>query len=348
VATISDVARIAGVSVSTVSHVVNGTRPVSDATRARIEAAIDETGYSQDGVARALRRSKTDSVGLVISDTGQPVFADMVRGVEHEARLAGFTLLLSNSAEDRDRQAESIQALRERRVDGLMVAPVAGTDHSLVDQMRQWRVPLVLVDRLTAPDVDQVGVENHDSMQQLVEHLIVRAHRRIGYVSGDLRVPVLDERKQGYLDAFAAHGVPLDETLIVQGTTQVDDTAATVRPLLLGPDRPTAFVGASMIISLGVMRALQEEGLEIPDDMAFAVFDEPAYADLFRPRLTSVVQPAFEIGREAMRLLLRRLSDPDAPPRTERLRPALIHRESCGCPAGTTAEWEVVPTGHQS
>ena len=102
----------------------------------------------------------------------------MVRGVEHEARSAGYTLLLSNSAEDPDREAESVRALRERRVDGLMVAQVAGSDHSLVDQLRSYGVPLVLIDRLTAPDVDQVGVENHDSMRQLVSHLIARGHER--------------------------------------------------------------------------------------------------------------------------------------------------------------------------
>jgi LacI family transcriptional regulator len=272
----------------------------------------------------------------------------MVRGVEHEARSAGFTLLLSNSAEDQEREAGSIQALRERRVDGLMIAPVAGTDHSLVDRMRQWRLPLVLVDRLSAPDVDQVGVENHESMKQLATHLIGLGHRRIGYVAGDRRVPVLDERQQGYVDALAEHDIPLDPSVIVEDTIDVEDSAAAVRSILLRPDRPTAFIAASMVISIGTMRALQREGLEIPSDMALCVFDEPAYADLFRPRLTSVVQPAFTIGREAMRLLLRRLAQPEAPPRTVRLRPTIVHRESCGCPPGRVAEWEVMPTGERT
>lgn len=347
-ATIVDVARIANVSLSTVSHVVNGTRPVSDATREKVLVAIQETGYEPHGVARALRRARTDTVGLVVSDTGQPVFADMVRGVEHEARAAGFTLLLANSAEDPEREAESVQALRERRVDGLLVAQVAGSGHSLVDQLRQRRTPLVLIDRLTAPDVDQVGVENHAPMKQLVSHLVARGHQRIGYVAGDTRVPVLDERKRGYVDALAAHGLAIDAELIVEGTITSDETAAAVRPLLLRPDRPTAFVAASMVISVGTMHALQDAELDIPEDIAFAVFDEPAHADLFRPRLTSVVQPAFDIGREAMRLLLRRLSQPDAPPRTVRLKPHIVHRESCGCPQGAAAEWEVMPTGQQS
>ena len=344
-ATIVDVARIANVSLSTVSHVVNGTRPVSEATRTKVLLAIEETGYEPDGVARALRRARTDTVGLVVSDTGQPVFAEIVRGVEHEARAAGFTLLLANSAEDLQREAESVQALRERRVDGLLVAQVAGSDHSLVDQLRRWRTPLVLIDRLTAPDVDQVGVENHEPMKQLVNHLVARGHKRIGYVAGDTRVPVLDERKRGYLEALAEHGIAIDPTLVIEGTITSEETMSTVRPLLLRLDRPTAFVAASMVISVGTMYALQDVGLRIPEDMAFVVFDEPAHADLFRPLLTSVVQPAFDVGREAMRLLLRRISHPDVRPRTVRLKPHIVHRESCGCPAGTAAEWEVMPDG---
>jgi LacI family transcriptional regulator len=348
VATIVDVAKIAHVSLSTVSHVVNGTRPVSDPTREKVLLAIEETGYEPHGVARALRRARTDTVGLVISDTGQPVFADMVRGVEHEARAAGFTLLLANSAEDLERQSQSVQALRERRVDGLLVAQVAGSDHSLVEQIQSTRTPLVLIDRLTAPEVDQVGVENDAPMRRLVDHLVGRGHRRIGYIAGDTRVPVLEERQRGYLDALAGHDIAVDPALIVRATVTSDETTEAVRPLLLRLDRPTAFVAASLVISMGTMRALLETGLRIPEDVAFVVFDEPEYADLFSPRLTCVVQPAFDIGREAMRLLLRRLSRPDAPPRTVRLKPHIVHRESCGCPEGAVAEWEVMPTGEQS
>lgn len=342
-ATIVDVARMANVSVSTVSHVVNGTRPVSEETRRRVEQAISETGYATDGVARALRRSRTDSVGLVISDTGQPVFAEMVRGIEHEARAKGFTLLLANSAEDPELERASIRALRERRVDGLLVAQVAGSDHALIDEMQARRTPLVLLDRLTVPDVDQVGVENRDPMCKLTTHLIRRGHRRIAYIAGDVRVPVLAERELGFRDALSAAGIAIVEELLVGGTSTIPETEAAVARVLARADRPTAIVAAGMILGVGALRALGAAGLRIPADMAFTVFDEPPYADLFEPRLTSVVQPAFAIGREAMRLLIRRIARPGAAPRTVRLKPELVHRASCGCPAGTLAEWEVVP-----
>ena len=212
-ATITDVARIAGVSVSTVSHVVNGTRTVGPETRGRVVAAIEETGYRQHAVARALRRARTDSIGLVVSDTGQPVFAEMVRGVEHEARAAGFTLLLANSAEDHDLERASVQALRERRVDGLLLAQVSGTDAELVRSMTADGLPVVLIDRLSIPEVDQVGVENAGPMRALVRHLIDTGHRRIALVAGDPGVPTLAERRSGYEQALETAGIRLDPAL---------------------------------------------------------------------------------------------------------------------------------------
>jgi LacI family transcriptional regulator len=341
-ATIADVARVAGVSMSTVSHVINQTRPVEDATRARVLSAIEETGYQRDGVARALRRSRTDSVGLVVSDTGQRVFAEMVRGIEHEARRAGFTLLLANSAEDHERERASIQALHERRVDGLLVAQVAGSDHSLVDRMRALRTPLVLIDRLTVPDVDQVGVENREAMRQLTSHLVERGHTRIAYVAGDMANPVLDERRDGFLDALGTER--RSDVRVIEGTSGLNDTADAVAALFDRRPRPTAIIGAGMLLGLGALSAIRRAGLRIPDDVAYAIFDEPPYAELFPPRLTSAIQPAFTIGREAMRLLLRRIAQPDAATRTVRLKPALVHGESCGCRPGTPAGWEVMPS----
>jgi LacI family transcriptional regulator len=340
--TIVEVARLAQVSVSTVSHVVNGTRPVSDATRARVMSAIATSGYSPHLGARALRRSRTDSIGLIVSDTGQPVFADMVRGVEHEARAAGFTLLLANSAEDRDLEQASVRALRERRVDGLLIAQVSGSEPALVQGLIDDALPLVLIDRLSSPNADQVGVENAGPMRSLVRHLIELGHRRIALVAGDPVVPTLAERHQGFREAFAEAGLELDPELVLPaGGVHQDQSRAAVRRALRRSDRPSAIVTASMVLSIGALEAIRDVGLSIPDDIAFVGFDEPAYADLFSPRLTSVVQPAFDVGRQGMRLLLRRIRERDAPVRTVRLMPRIAHRESCGCPPGSAQKLEV-------
>jgi LacI family transcriptional regulator len=334
-ATMNDVAALAGVSTTTVSHVMNGTRPVAGATRARVLEAIERAGYAPDVVARSLVRSRTDSIGLVVPDTSLPDFAGMVRGVEHECRSRGLTLLLANSAEDGERQLASIRALRERRVDGLLVAQVAAGEAASLDYLRRHRLPVVLLDRLLDPAIDQVGVANVKPMRSLVGHLIGRGHRSIGIVVGDDRPLTVAERLPGFRDAHAAAGLPVDERLVLRGAVTAEGARDATIELLRSEHRPTAVVATSLRMATGALGAIAELGLAIPGDLAFASFDEFPYADLFSPRLTAVEQPSFDIGREAMRLLARRMADNHASPETVRLEPRIVHRESCGCPPGT-------------
>ncbi len=331
-ATIVDVARLAGVSLSTVSHVVNGTRRVNDSTREKVLQAIRETSYTPHAAARALRRSQTDSVGLVVTDTGQPVFAEMVHGVEAEAAQAGFTLLLANSGEDPEREMQAVEALRERRVDGLVIARVAGCKGEIVELAKKHGVPLVLLDRLSDAKVDQVGVENVQPMRALVRHMAALGHRRIALVAGNLDVPTLRERHDGYTQALTDRDISFDPRLVITGTGLPDDAEAAVSELLSSAKRPTAIVTASSLMAIVTLRAAAGRGLECPRDFAFATFDGFNGSDLFTPPLTTVEQPAAEIGRRAMRLLLRRLQQPKARPRTVRLDPVITHRSSCGCP----------------
>ncbi len=328
-ATIVDVARIAGVSLSTVSHVMNGTRHVSDHTRARVESAIADTGYVRDASARAMRRSQTDSVGLIVSDTGQPVFAEMVRGVEELASQHGLTLLLANSAEDPRREAEALRVLAERRVDGLIIATSGGSDPALLERWRSSGVPMVLLDRLEDTTLDQVGVDNLEPMAELVSHILDHGHKRVALLAGDLGVATLAERRLGYLAALERHGIVPDPSLIITGTGMAGDAEKAALELFARADRPTALVTASTPMAAGALRAAAQLQLRIPDDLAFAAFDNLPYGDLFSPPLTTVDQPAAEIGREAMRLLLRRLADPKARPSTVRLSPTFNHRASC-------------------
>ncbi|MFI7065046.1 LacI family DNA-binding transcriptional regulator [Kribbella sp. NPDC050124] len=332
-ATIVDVARLAGVSTSTVSHVVNATRPVSAATRRKVMAAIEKTGYQQDSVARALRRARTDSIGLVVSDVAQPVFAEMVRGVAHEATAAGLTLLLANSNEDAEVERRSLQVLTARKVDGLIVAPTGGSDRSALDALAAGGTPVVVMDRLGRAGTDQVGVENAGPMHDLVAHLVGHGHRRIALAAGDLTVATIAERRQGYLAALEEARIGVDERYILTGSGLSEDTRTLARALFEERTPPTAFVAASTESAVGVLEAAQDRGLEPPRDFAFATFDGFPHADLFRPRITSVTQPAFDIGATTMQLLLDRLSGRGtAHPKTIRLPAQITYRESCGCP----------------
>ncbi|WP_370634528.1 LacI family DNA-binding transcriptional regulator [Actinotalea sp. Marseille-Q4924] len=329
--TIVDVARLAGVSTSTVSHVVNGTRSVTDGTRERVLAAIEQTGYSQHAAARALRRSRTDSIGLVVSDSGQPAFRDMVTGVEAAASDAGFVLLLADSAEDPDRELRAIEALQSRRVDGLILARAAGSSSAALDWPKSQDIPIVLIDRLTDPGLDQVGVESEAAMRALVGHLLDQGHRRVAITTGDLTVPTLQERYLGYLAAHSLRGVDVDPSLALRGDGGERDTRVLVAELLSRDDQPTALVSASSPMAVGALRAADDAGLRIPEDLAFVSFDSLPNPDLMRTAITTADQPAEDVGREAMRLLLRRLEDSEATPTTVRLAARISHRESCGC-----------------
>lgn len=329
--TIVDVAALAQVSVSTVSHVINNTRPVAPETRARVEAAISSTGYVQHASARALRRAKTDSIGLVVTDTGQPVFAQMVRGVEAAARAAGFTLLLANSAEDADQEQSAIEVLRERRVDGLILARCAESHSSLMRDLKAAAMPVVLMDRLDSSNVDQVGVENEKAMRAIVEHLVDLGHTSIGIAAGNLRVATLRERYEGFVGGLQDRGLKLNSNHVYTGTGFASETESSLVEILRRPNRPSAVVASSTLMATGTLRAARTLGLTIPQDLAFVTCDALPMADLFSPPLTTIEQPAERIGERAFELLRRRMLAPKGRRSIERLTPTIRHRVSCGC-----------------
>lgn len=321
-----DVARAAGVSISTVSHVVNGTRNVEAKTKRRVLQAIDETGYRQDVLARAMRRSRTDSIGLVVSDAGEPAFAEMVHGVEQAGVTHGLTLVLGNSAEDAEREERAVNTLLDRRVDGLIVARSATSTPGLLRRLETSKTPIILLDRIF-PDLafDQVGANNRDSMARLVRHLIRSGHRRMALIAGDQRVPTLQERRQGFADAVReAH---LDgEEHVLEGTDS-DATRSELRTLLADPGVTAVVAGSTPLAALG-LDVVQEAGKKIGHDLAFATFDGFNHPDLFEPRLTTVRQPAFDMGVAAVQLLVERLRSPEASPRTMRLQQSIELRDS--------------------
>lgn len=322
-----DVAAQAKVSISTVSHVLNDTRPVGDATRKRVMAAIEQTGYRQDALARAMRRSRTDSIGLVVSDAGEPAFADMVHGVEMASAELGLTLLLANSAERREREARAIETLLNRRVDGLILAPAATTQEDSLRDLLQEKTPTVLLDRVF-PDLefDQVGTDNRETARRLTSQLLQQGHRRIALLAGDIRVPALQERHDGFLDALRTDAADGARHIVVtsEGPRPSDQD---VRDAITSLDA-TAIVACGTQLAVAGLHALQDLDLHTPEDIAFATFDGFKHGELFTPQLTTALQPAFEMGEAAVRLLVDRLANPGIGPRVLRLRQNIEWRES--------------------
>jgi len=326
-ATIVEVARLARVSTSTVSHVLNGTRNVEPHTRKKVLDAIEKTGYRQDALARALRRSRTDSIGLVVSDAGEPAFAEMVHGVEEAAAGRGLTLILANSAEDPEREARAVETLLERRVDGLILARCAQSSAVVDAHVAADSPPVVLLDRVfDGAPCDQVGADNRDSMRRLVEHLLTRGHRSLLLVAGDTRVPTLQERLAGFQDATARVGAAREAVAIVEGPEFGVVRAELGRAL--GAQAHTCVVAASTPLAVIALECLRDAGLKVPDDVAFATFDGFNHSDLFQPSITTVRQPAFDMGVAAVGLLLERFAAPKTSPRTTRLQQRLELRSS--------------------
>jgi LacI family transcriptional regulator len=327
----ADVAKLAGVSVSTVSHVINGTRFVKPATRELVLDAIDRTGYTHNTIARALVMASTNTLGLAVAVGGNPYFGDLVRAIHSEAARHGHTLLLGDTREDADEELQTVRDLCGRRVDGIIVAPTADPDHRALKYALDQSMPLVLIDRLVSPDYDQVTVANVEPVAALVEHLAEIGHRRIGMVAGLDGLSTTHERVDGYQLGLARSGLRSDPRLVVDGRSTLAPARTATRRLLNRADPPTALVVGNNLMTIGAMHALRDLGLRAPEDVALASYDDFEWADLVAPRLTTVAQPAHDLGVQAVRLLLRRIAEPDAPPRTVRLKPTLMHRDSCGC-----------------
>jgi len=329
-ATIVDVARRAGVSASTVSHVVNGTRPVRPETSRLVEEAIAATGYSPNSIARSLARQATNSVGIAISAISNPYFSDMICAIESECARLGLMVFLSDTQDDPDQELRVVQALHQRRADGIILAASAAPERAL-KYLEEAGTPCVLVDRLAARRFDQVGLHNRRAMALLVEHLIGHGHRRIGMIAGHPGFATTLERVDGFHSVLRRHGIAADPALLSGGSGSVA-AAATATSRLLGlVARPTAIVAGNNLATIGAMRAIRAAGLRVPADIALVGFDDFEWADCFEPRLTVVAQPCVELGRRAAALLIERIRNADAPRRTIRLQPTLVVRTSCGC-----------------
>jgi LacI family transcriptional regulator len=328
VSTMADVAKLAGVSVTTVSHVINKTRRVSAETADAVQAAITSLDYIPDQVARSIRTGGTRTIGCAISAMSNPYFADVVHGVERAAARAGYSLLLTDTHDEPAGQARAVATLLSRRVDAVVLAP-SHDPTSVIAQVTERKLPIVLIDRLFDAPVDQIGSENVEPTAQLVDHLASLGHRRIGMVAGRAGLATTSERVEGFRLGMRRNKLVASRDLIASGANL--EAYNVTRRFLSRPKPPTALVVGSNRMTIGAMRAIRDVNLSVPDNLALVVFDEFEWADLFHPRLTAIAQATADMGERAVEMALTRLADPHLDPRRERLPARFIHRESCGC-----------------
>jgi LacI family transcriptional regulator len=329
--TLHDVAKRAGVSPMTVSRVVNGSDAVSPMLRERVERALAETGYMPNALARSLRAQRTDTIALLLPDMTNPFFTTLAHGVESAAREAGLTMILANTDEREDEEQRLAQMLLQRQVDGILVVP-AGRGAGTIRLCREHDVPCVVVDRRPdGTDSDVVRADAEAGAYSLGQLLAGLGHRCLAVLAGPAAVPTSEDRVAGFRRAVVEEaGLP--EPLVIHGDFTIESGRQMALRAAASTPRPTALFAANNFIAIGVLHALDELGLQVPEQLAVVAFDDLPEAMVTFPFLTVVVQPAIEIGRESVAMLLRRMTDPAGPPQHVVLPTTLVVRRSSGAP----------------
>jgi LacI family transcriptional regulator len=330
---IKDVARQAGVSVGTVSNVINRPDLVSDQTRARVQAAIDLLGFVRSESARHLRAGRSRIVAMLVLDMANPFFVQVARGAENEARAAGLGVMLCNSAQDPSEEAEYLSLFAEQRVRGVLVTPADPTGANLA-ALRRREIAYVLVDR-AAPvgECCSVSVDDVAGGRLAADHLLDQGHTAITYVSGPMNLAQCRDRRTGVLAALTGRSLPEDVlTHIEVSRLDVEAGREAGARLLALSRKPTAVFCANDLLALGVLQALYAAGLSVPDDIALVGYDDIEFAAAAAVPLTSVRQPAVEMGRTAATLLLDETGEGVSTHAHQRvvLQPELVARESTG------------------
>ena len=330
---VRDVAQHAGVSTSTVSHVLNGTRFVSAELRERVRSAVEDLDYQPNAAARSLTLKRSNAIGFLVSDIRNPFFASVERGIEDVAHAHGYKLVLCNTDGDSTRQSAHLQALQTRQLDGMLVAATGAADAYLARLIRA-RMPVVLVNRDMPENVDAAAIvlDKTAAAYAAVQYLLRRGHRRIAILSGE-RVPAGStpaERVAGYRRALDEVCILVDERLVITTPATVASglqAASTVLDIL---PAPTGIFADTSLLSMGVLEAIAERGLRIPEDVdVVSVDDLPhAWADAFDPRLCTVAHPTYQLGRRAAELLVNLVRSSSAPAGRVDLEDAPLVREA--------------------
>jgi LacI family transcriptional regulator len=339
-ASMREVAELAGVAMSSVSRVLSDHPDVSPAMRERVHAAVEQLGYKPDLLAQSLRRRETRSVGFVVSDVSNQLFAEIVKGAETALREAGYSMLLTNSENDPDLDADHVRLFERRRVDGLILSLAQEGHPPTIELLEQLDVPIVLIDRDLPPSIpaSRVLSDHRTGMTAAVDHLLDLGHRRIAFIAGQPTRPSR-ERRQAFEDAFAARGLGRTYELR-EGTFSMESGERLTAELLADATPPTALIAGGNQLMLGALRVISDRGLELGRDLSFIGCDDVPVTSIYRPPIAVVRRDNVALGRAAAELLLGQIRD-GAPPSEVLLPTEFVSRPSCGPYVGET---DVSPT----
>lgn len=345
-ATLNDIARRSGVSVSTVSRVLNRKAQkyrIAAETEQRILRAAKELNYRPNEIARGLRLKKTHTIGLIAPDVSNPFFAYIIKRVQSVAHAMGYSLIVCNTDENLEQEIEHLNLLYRNRVDGLIAMPV-GTSYAHYADWIEKHIPIVLLDRcFDELSVRSVVVDNYGGAFEAVEHLVDNGHVRIAFIQGLPGTYTNTARLKGYRDALTAHGLTFDPDLVVGADFRQENGYMEAKLLLSLSERPTAIFATSDMITLGALQAIYEEGLSVPGDMSVIMFDDVDFAPYLRCPLTAVRQPKELMGEMAVKMLVDELRGEKAGTQRIMLKPQLIRRGSVGAPSVDSGRRSMLP-----
>jgi len=327
---VHDVAKRAGVSVGTVSNVLNHPEKVAKRTVDKVHVAIDALGFIRNDAARQLRAGRSKTIGLIVLDVRNPFFTDVARGAEDQAELAGLTVTLGNSDENPDREAKYLDLFGEQRVHGVLISPYADITAKL-ETLRARGIPAVLVDRSSGDDsFSSVSVDDIEGGRMAVEHLIAQGNTRIAFVGGPMGIRQVTDRLTGASHAVAAvSGVTL-EVITIDALSVIKGRDAGAAVVARDPrDRPDAIFAANDLVAMGVLQALMmQASVAVPGEIALIGYDDIDFAAAAVVPMSSIRQPSALIGQTAVEILLDEASNPDVAPRQIVFKPELVVRES--------------------
>ncbi|MGJ9457239.1 catabolite control protein A [Oceanobacillus sp. CF4.6] len=303
--TIYDVAREANVSMATVSRVVNGNPNVKPTTRKKVLATIERLGYRPNAVARGLASKKTTTVGAIIPDISNIFFSELARGIEDIATMYKYNIILSSSDQNKDKELQLINTMLEKQVDGILFMGGNITDEH-THQFKTSSVPIVLASTYDPTDtIPTVNIDYELAAYEATKHLIENGHKQPALVASKLNTSVNVLKYNGYIRALKESNIEVNEDLIIKGVYAYQTGLTAVEELLALDEKPTAVFVTYDEIALGVIHGAQDMGLNVPDDLEVFGFDNTRLATMVRPTLTTIVQPTYDIGAVAMRLLTK-------------------------------------------
>lgn len=306
--TLKEIAKLAGVSTATVSHVINGTRFVSEETKTRVLAVIDDVGYRTNFIARSLRSKKSYTIGLIVPDISNSFFAVITEHITRYLKEKNYRLILANSDENKEYEKEEINVFSSQIIDGLIIAPVA-EDHSFINDLVDEDYPIVFIDRKPSGyRRDCVLADNYNGSFEATTAFIESGHTKIGIITGLKGLTTTDERLQGYKDALIKNNIPVDERLIKHGNSKYESGYSCTQELVENTDITALYVGNNSM-TIGAVNYMIDKKVKIPDDISLIGFDDYEWAKITNPSLTVVKQPIYQMSIKAVELLLKRINE---------------------------------------